>query len=187
MPIDYSKGKIYQIVDYTNDNVYIGSTCEITLAKRLAKHVGDYKRYLNGKGNYITSYKVLENGNYDILLIENFACESKDELHKREGFHIKNALNCINKRIEGRTDAQYRQDNKKIILEKAKQYYDEKKEIISEQRKQYYEDHKKEIKEYQKQKTICVCGSETTIYQKARHERTQKHKSFIEAQKLQPI
>ena len=187
MPVDYKLGKIYQIIDYTNDNVYIGSTCEKTLARRLANHVNGYKAYLNGAKKYMSSFKILENDNYEVLLVEAYACESKDQLHKREGFYIRNTPKCINKCIMGRTRKQYNQDNKKIILEKAKQYYDEKKEIISEQRKQYYEDHKKEIKEYQKQKTICVCGSETTIYQKARHERTQKHKSFIEAQKLQPI
>ena len=33
---DYNKGKIYKIVDNTNNNIYIGSTCEPTLAHRLA-------------------------------------------------------------------------------------------------------------------------------------------------------
>jgi hypothetical protein len=103
MPVDYSKGKIYQIVDYTNDNVYIGSTCEPTLARRLANHVIGYKAYLNGKGNYVTSYKILENDNYDIQLIEFFPCETKDELHKREGYHINRAIGCVNKIIAGRT------------------------------------------------------------------------------------
>ena len=95
--VDYSKGKIYQIIDHTNDNVYIGSTCEPTLARRLANHVNGYKCYLNGKSHYITSYEILENNHYEILLLEAFPCNSKDELHKREGFHIKNTLNCINK------------------------------------------------------------------------------------------
>ena len=39
---DYSKGKIYIIVDNTNNTVYIGSTCEPTLAHRLAQHKKDY-------------------------------------------------------------------------------------------------------------------------------------------------
>ena len=41
--IDYSKGKIYKIVCNNTGLIYIGSTCEPTLARRLAKHVGNYK------------------------------------------------------------------------------------------------------------------------------------------------
>ena len=35
--VNYQLGKIYKIVDNTNGNIYIGSTCEPTLARRLAK------------------------------------------------------------------------------------------------------------------------------------------------------
>jgi hypothetical protein len=178
MPVNYQLGKIYQIIDYTNDNVYIGSTCEKTLARRLANHVNGYKSYLNGKGHYITSYKVLENGNYDILLIENFACESKDELSKKEAEHIRNTENCVNKRIEGRTIAQYRQDNKEIILQQAKQYYIDNKQKY----KQYRQNNSEKIAEQRKQPIVCACGSEIQKIEKARHERTHKHKSFIEQQ-----
>lgn len=59
---------------------YVGSTCEPTLAKRLTKHVSNYKRHLNGAKQYLTSFKVLENENYSIVLIEKFPCDSKDEL-----------------------------------------------------------------------------------------------------------
>ena len=34
---DYSKGKIYKIVCNVTGLVYVGSTCEPTLARRLAK------------------------------------------------------------------------------------------------------------------------------------------------------
>ena len=40
------KGKIYQIVDNTNDNIYIGSTC-CSLKKRLSNHKSAYKRFLH--------------------------------------------------------------------------------------------------------------------------------------------
>ena len=87
---DYSLGKVYKIVCHKSGLVYIGSTCEPTLARRLAKHRADYKHYLKGKKNYITSFKVLENGVYEIVLIENCSCENKDELHKMERFLIEN-------------------------------------------------------------------------------------------------
>ena len=38
------KGKIYQIVDNTNNNKYIGSTCK-SLKYRLTEHKSSYKRF----------------------------------------------------------------------------------------------------------------------------------------------
>ena len=58
--LDYQKAKIYRIVCNITGLNYYGSTCKPTLARRLAGHVGNYKTYLNGKTNYITSFKVLE-------------------------------------------------------------------------------------------------------------------------------
>jgi hypothetical protein len=78
--VNYQLGKIYKIIDNTNNNVYIGSTCEPTLAKRLTKHVASYKHYLKGKSNYVTAYDILENDDYDIILLQKFSCESRDQL-----------------------------------------------------------------------------------------------------------
>ena len=58
---DYQQGKIYKIECNVTRKVYIGSTCEPTLARRLTKHVTDYKRYLKGTSRYISSFKILEN------------------------------------------------------------------------------------------------------------------------------
>jgi hypothetical protein len=72
----YQNAKIYKIVDNTNDNIYIGSTCK-KLCQRLAQHRSNYKQYLNDKFSYITSFKILKNDDYDIVLIEEFPCENK--------------------------------------------------------------------------------------------------------------
>ena len=42
-----NKAKIYKIIDNTNQNVYIGSTCK-TLKERLTKHKNNYKLFLKG-------------------------------------------------------------------------------------------------------------------------------------------
>lgn len=96
MPIDYQKAKIYKIVDNTTDNIYIGSTCEPTLARRLAKYVGSYESHLNETYHYDSSFEILKNGDYNIVLIENYPCNTKDELFSRER-HWTNALICVNK------------------------------------------------------------------------------------------
>ena len=96
MPIDYSKGKIYKIECNETGLVYIGSTCEETLARRMAGHTGHYRQYLKGKRKFITSFRILKNYNYDIVLIENYPCNSKEELFARERYHT-NQIDCINK------------------------------------------------------------------------------------------
>ena len=100
----YQQGKIYKIVDCTTDMIYVGSTIH-TLADRLKGHEDNYKCFLIGKTNFTTSFKILENKNYKIKLIENFPCESKRELEKKEGHFIKlyrkQELNIVNKCVAG--------------------------------------------------------------------------------------
>ena len=127
MPIDYTLGKIYKIVDNTNDNIYIGSTCQNTLAQRLSTHVQDYKKFLNDKYNYTTSFDIIKNQNYEILLLEIYPCNSKDQLHAREARYIR-SLDCVNKYIPGRTKKEYVEDNKEKIKEDNKNYRENNKE-----------------------------------------------------------
>jgi hypothetical protein len=109
--VNYKLAKLYKIVDNTTDNIYIGSTCEPTLARRLAGHVAHYKHYLRGKGNYITSFEILKNEDYDIILMADVPCERKDQLHHIESHYIKHNV-CVNKAIPNRTNSDYYKDNK---------------------------------------------------------------------------
>jgi hypothetical protein len=119
--VNYALGKIYKIVDNTNGNIYVGSTCKPTLARKLAGHVNNYNQYLCGKRSFIPSFGIIQNDDYDIILLENCPCGSKDELYTRERYHIE-SLNCVNKGIPGRSKKEsnrvYRMNNK----EKIKQY-----------------------------------------------------------------
>ncbi len=111
----YQSGKIYKIIDNTSNMVYVGSTYK-TLQQRLNGHEQQFKTFKAGKHHYITSFKILENNNYKIELIESFPCETKQELNKREGnilIELRNkGLNVINRCIAGLTrkesDDQYR-------------------------------------------------------------------------------
>jgi crotonobetainyl-CoA:carnitine CoA-transferase CaiB-like acyl-CoA transferase len=71
-------------------------------------------------------------------------------------------------------------ENREEIAQKAKIYYANHREIILQRAKEYNANHKEEIAQRQKEKYTCVCGSINSIKQKARHERTKKHKKFIE-------
>ena len=97
MTIKYREGKIYKVMDNSNGKCYVGATCEATLAKRLAQHVMSYNTFSNNWGRgYNHVYKILENGNYKIVLIENYACKSSDELAKRQDYWVENIPNNVN-------------------------------------------------------------------------------------------
>ena len=150
---DYSKGQIYSIRFYDNNNlIYIGSTIQ-----PLAKRYGGHK---NKSNNSLYQY-IKDNYNQDfkacyIELIENFECNNRDELNKREGELIRqykadNNYIVINKRIEGRTDKEYYIDNVDKIKEQKKEYYIDNVDKIKEKRKQYIKDNKYKIKEQKKE------------------------------------
>jgi hypothetical protein len=99
----------------------------------------------------MSSYKILENNNYTIELIEVIPCDSKKELHQREGAHIRNTTNCVNINVAGRTGAEYYMDNKETIKIKLKTYKANNKEKFSEYEKQYREQNKEKYKQYYEQ------------------------------------
>jgi len=151
--IDYQQGKIYKIECNVTGKVYIGSTCEPILARRLTKHVGNYKCYLKGTYHYVSSFDILQNGSYDIVLIESYPCNSKDELHARERYHTNN-IDCINQR-KGQGML-----NELGEKEYHKQYRELNKDIIN-------------------KKHECACGGKYTQINKQSHEKTRKHIYYL--------
>lgn len=155
----YQNGKIYKIVDLTNNNTYYGSTIK-SLSSRLASHTYIYRQYLESKTKYkLSSYIVFENNNYKIELIENYPCNSLVELHSREKYYIDNFPN-INKN--------------KVGLE----YKINHKEYDKNYNKQYYETNKSKYSDGTYNELI-ICESCNKSYSKlniAKHNKTEKHK-----------
>ena len=90
---------------------YVGSTCQ-PLNKRKWEHIGKYKLFLDGKHDYTTSFDIIKLGEYYIELLEEFPCENREQLLKREGELIRSMPNCCNKIISGRNIKEWRKDNK---------------------------------------------------------------------------
>ena len=152
----YQLGKVYKIVCNKTNKIYIGSTCMKYLRQRLAEHIQDYKKYKSGKKKLISSFEIIENEDYDIVLIENFPCNTKDELHMQERYHIENN-ECVNRvfPIVSKEEAkerlkQYREDNKEMLRQQKKEYYEQNKEVINMKQKQYYYEHIDEMHEKSK-------------------------------------
>jgi hypothetical protein len=150
---DYSRGKIYKIVCNISNKIYIGSTCEPTLARRLAKHVSDFKYWKNGKRNFTSSFEIIEQGDYYIELLEIYPCTINEELLAKERFYIK-SIDCVNiNKNLNRTkedDKEYKKQNYIKNIDKIKEY-----------KKEYYNENIDKIKEYQKVKGNCPqCNKE---------------------------
>jgi spore coat polysaccharide biosynthesis predicted glycosyltransferase SpsG len=170
--VNYGKTKIYKIWSPLGDKIYIGATTKDYLSKRMVEHRSSYNTYneLNKKIN--TSFLIFDEygiENCFIELIESKECNSIEEQRQLEAHYIK-SLNCVNKKISGRTKKEHYEDNKDEILIK---------------QKQYYEENKNHVALRQNIKTTCVCGSEYRQCTKSRHERTNKHINFINQSILQ--
>jgi hypothetical protein len=145
---DYQKGKIYRIFSPSKNLVYYGSTVQ-TLNQRLAGHVRDYKKYNDTNISPCQSYLVLECDDYKMELIEEYPCNNKQQLFKKEGEYIK-TNDCVNKIITGRTPKEYRQDNKEKISQNAKEYRKDNIENLKNYDKEYYIQNADKRKEYTK-------------------------------------
>ena len=209
----YQYGKIYKIVDAGYNRCYIGSTYQL-LSNRIADHRKQYKLFLAGKKvNKITVQQIFEEYGLDnckIELIEQYPCNSKEELLKQEGFHIKNN-ECVNKHIPGRSKLEYRMDRKDYISQRSKKYreqnldslrekqkerYKRNKERIMEKHKEYYEKnkekelarvkayteaHKEQVEARMSQIIECpLCGIQVSYRHKARHERSKTQSKLQE-------
>jgi len=190
--VDYTKSKIYKITCNITGLTYYGSTVN-PISKRISQHRTKFKA-----GNLkCSSRQVLVGGDYDYSLVEEFSCENKDQLHKRERFYIENN-DCVNKQIPGRTLREYNEQNKDKISANSKKYHEQNKDKISAQRKEHYEQNKDKIlahnKEYFEQnkdnistqrntKVTCECGSVVAHGNLSRHKKSKKHQAYLESQK----
>ena len=156
----------------------------------MARHRVKFNRYLNGMKLDTTSSRLFEKygiENCKIELIENYPCNSKEELLKREGEYIRN-IDCVNRGIAGRTWAEWVEEHKEQVKECKKKWYKNNEELAKQRakehrdnnierykevKKKYREEHKEELKQkkaeyYQKNKEkwyeiiVCECGSSIT-------------------------
>lgn len=150
---DYSKSVVYCIY-LNNKPIYIGSTTNLQVRKRTHK-----KNYLNDRQKhyyYPVYVYIRENGGWEnvgIKKIDDYPCNSKNELTIKEGEYIREYIqggnNIQNKVIPGRTHKEYHQmyynKNKDKILKKNKRYNEENKEWYDNYKKEYYEKNKERI------------------------------------------
>ena len=176
---DYQKSKIYKLWSPSKNLIYYGSTTQ-TLSQRLADHLKNFNTYIKFNKDktkkYCYSYKILECEDYKIELVEEYACNNKQQLLKKEGEYQKNNK-CVNEKIAGRTDLEYRQDNKEKIKIIQAAHYTKKKDIILEQQKNYYENNKE--KKLEKNKIWFENNKERVIEYRTKYRETKKQNNAI--------
>ena len=108
---NYQKTKIYKIVSDLGNMVYVDSTAKEYLSQRLQQHRHDYKQWKNRKKNYLPVFEMFEKygvENCKIILIESFACNSKDE---------KTSRTDIQRRAHGNQDVNFVQDEASFLAD----------------------------------------------------------------------
>ena len=91
-------GKIYKLVSDSTDKIYIGSTNEKYLSRRLAKHKACFWEWIMDEQCYMSSYELIKYIDVRIVLIKNYPCETRDELRIKEQEYINKYRDiCVNK------------------------------------------------------------------------------------------
>ena len=194
--VNYANSKVYRLVCNITKKEYIGSTTD-KLNRRLSKHRSDYKNYIDGKNKYISSFEILENDNYSIVLIENFACNSKEELLQRERYFIENT-DCVNYRLPIKTDEEYKEYYKEYeksdkCKKRRKEHRQKNIEHYTEYKKQYRETNKEKLnntmkiirKNWQRKTKITEQKIKKFLKKKVKHTGKKiKRKLFKEEKKI---
>ena len=156
--VNYQNSKVYKIINEKNEIIYIGSTAQ-KLCQRYQTH--------NHKSP-----------NHKIILIENYPCNSREELCMREynkKYHEKYKEN--NKEYI----QQYQKNNYENNKEKIKEHYENNKKEIKQTRKKYRENNRKEINKKQNEKVKCeFCGFQSNKNHLKRHQQTKYCLKFQE-------
>ena len=185
----YDSGKIYKIVNNQNSDIYVGSTT-MELEQRMIKHKCDAKQRPN-LSKFYTYMNEIGINNFDIELLEEYPCETKEELLIREGELIKKFGN-LNQRIEGRTEEdkkeygrQWKQNNRDRINQQRNERRKENPEKTREEYKKhgalYRERHRDRLNEKASTKIDCECGGKYTLSHKAEHMNSKKHLTHLGA------
>jgi len=157
-PTNYQNGLIYTIRERGTDNIfYVGST--VCLRKRRNRHKYCCTNVDNKSYNYEVYQYIRSIGGWEMIILEElhaFPCDTRQELELEEGSVYKEYIGkgyvLKNGQVPGRTNKQYKQDNRERIAER------------------------------DKQKVTCDCGSNVRKYDLNRHKRSKKHQKWEQQQ-----
>jgi hypothetical protein len=149
---DYANGKIYRLVATGTDAQYIGSTCGV-LNTRLWYH--NHAASHPGSQKQCSASSLYESGRtVAIELIELFPCTTKAELLERERYWLEQTPTAVNQNTPGGLGWR-------------------------EARARRQAEHDAYMIAYRAQEYTCECGVTLRRADKARHERSQRHITYL--------
>jgi Mg-chelatase subunit ChlI len=185
---DYKNSVIYKICckDHNIKDIYIGSTTNMVQRRYVHKSNCNNE---NKKEHNIYVYEFIrEHGgwdNWEMVLVDKYPCVDNMELQQRERYwydELKPSLNTLkphrNKEDTKESSKKYYEGNKDKIKDKNKKYREENRDKRSENQKRYYEENKERLNK----KITCECGGKYTSHHKSTHNKTKKHRLYVEKQ-----
>ena len=174
---DYKNSIIYKICckDHNIKDIYIGSTTN--MVKRRHGHKFNCNNENRRHHNLYVYQFIRDHGgwnNWDMVLVEKYPCLDKMELQQRERYwydELKPSLNTQRPYIS----------NEERRMEKIQydhNYRNENRDRKNENDKKYYW----ENRERRNKKFDCVCGGKYTHQHKVTHNKTKKHRLYLEKQ-----
>ena len=172
-----SVGTIYKLHCNITGEDYYGSTK--WYPNRISAHKCSTEKQLFKR--QCKSRQILDRGNYTFSVLEECPIE---ELKPRERYYFEN-FPCINQIIPYKTREeilQYKRDRSKSEIGKQRKalYRQEHRQELSVKERERYNANKDEINKRRYARYVCVCGFETCINHKSKHEKSKKHLDFVE-------
>jgi hypothetical protein len=143
--------------------VYYGSTTQKRVCNRISSHNAEYKGWKLGKHHFVTSFLIIDTGDWDYMTVEKVMHDEPFELRNRERYWIENNK-CVNKCVPNTTPKESR-----------KKWSDQNKEKLAEYKKDYQKQNKEIIEEYRKEKVTCECGCIVRRDGLGGHKKLKKH------------
>lgn len=173
---DYSKGKIYTIRCRNDPSlIYVGSTIQ-----SLSVRFGEHKRHsIQERNQNIILYKTIKDWNdWYIELHSIYPCNSVEELRQKEGEIIRKIGN-LNSVISGRTEQEWRNENKEHLLQEIKKWKQENPEKMKIHREK---DRIREIEIGRRDVKPCKCGGRFSLKTIRTHEKSKRHQNYLLSQ-----
>ncbi len=119
-------------------------------------------------------FKLIQRGDYSIVLVREFPCETKEQLFAKERYYIEKYKDvCVNKNMILGSVGAINEMGGKVYQKKYRELNSKK---IRTQKEKYYIKNKESITSHYKEKVECeTCGKMVTRQNKARHSRSKGH------------
>ena len=172
--IDYSKSIIYKLCckDVNIKEIYVGSTTN-KKARKWCHRTNCKNANIPSKYNtYVYKFIRENNGfeNWDMITIEEYSCNSKNELETRERYWFETLKATLNKKIPIISIEEKKEKRKTKNYDK--KYIENNKDKIKETKAKCYQKHRIRILEEQKKKIECEkCGATLSKHCLSQHQK----------------